>query len=158
MEIILGQLVELLLQAVPTVILVFLFHLFLKVNFFRPLERVLAERNAMTEGARKSAEKGQAEAKGRAHTYDEALRKARIAIYAEQEAARRAMLEERLVLLRGSRNRAMGEVRAARERIEDELQRARREIEKESAKLGVELARAMLERTPRGGTTPGIAR
>ena len=158
MEAILKQLEELLLQAIPTVILVFLFYLFLKFNFFRPLERVLAERQARTEGARHSAEQAQAEAKGKAREYEEALKKARTAIYAEQEAARRAILDERVALIRETRNRAMDEVRAARERMDGELRLARQEMEKESATLGAELARAVLERRPNGSASPRDAR
>src|SRR5437879_11380982 len=59
---ILSQLGELFLQALPTVIIVFLFYLFLRSNFFQPLERVLAERWARTEGARRAAEASQAAA------------------------------------------------------------------------------------------------
>ena len=158
MEAILKQLEELLLQAVPTITLVFLFYLFLRFNFFRPLEKVLAEREAQTEGARKSAEQLQAEAKGKAHAYDEALKKTRTSIYAEQEVTRRAILDERVALIGETRNRAKDEVRAARERIDEELGRARQEMEKESAKLGAELARAILERRRRGGSSPEIAR
>ena len=144
MEAILKQLEELLLQAVPTVILVFLFYLFLKFNFFRPLERVLAERQARTEGARHLAEQAQAEAKGKAREYEEALKKARATIYAEQEAARRAILRERVALIRENRNHAE--------------EQARLDMEKESATLGAELARAVLERRPNGSASPRDAR
>jgi F-type H+-transporting ATPase subunit b len=154
MEAILKQLEVLLLQAVPTVILVFLFYLFLKFNFFRPLQLVLAERQARTEGARHSAEQAQAEAKGKARAYEDALKKARTAIYAEQEAARRAILDERVALIRETRNQAMVEVRAAREQINGELDQARQQMEKECVTLGSELARAMLERRLDGGASP----
>ncbi len=154
MEAILKQLEVLLLQAVPTVILLFLFYLFLKSNFFRPVERVLAERQARTEGARHSAEQAQAEAKGKARAYEDALKKARTAIYAEQEAARRAILDERVALIRETRNQAMQEVRAAREQINGELDQARQQMEKECVTLGSELARAMLERRLDGGASP----
>ena len=154
MEAILKQLEELLLQAVPTVILVFLFYLFLKSNFFRPLERVLAERQARTEGARHSAEQAQADAKGKVRAYEEAVKKARISIYAEQEAARRAILDERAALIHETRNQAIEEVRAAREQINGELDQARQQMEKECVTLGSELARAMLERRLDGSASP----
>jgi len=41
---IVNQLGELFLAAVPTVIIVFLFYLFMRWSFFQPMERVLSER------------------------------------------------------------------------------------------------------------------
>ena len=46
---------EILLKAVPTVLLVVVLHFYLKYVFFRPLKKVLAERYDATEGARKLA-------------------------------------------------------------------------------------------------------
>ena len=55
MEIV-NQLGELFLAAVPTVIIVFLFYLFMRWSFFKPMQRVLAERHKRAEGARTEAE------------------------------------------------------------------------------------------------------
>src|SRR5947209_2678907 len=145
---ILSQLGELFLQALPTVIIVFLFYLFLRSNFFQPLERVLAERWARTEGARRAAEASQAAAQEKLRAYQEALKKARAAIYAEQEAARRAVLEERAALIRNARSRAVNEVRAAKEKISADLVAARAEIQLASETLAEEIARVILERRP----------
>src|SRR5712692_6085192 len=145
---ILSQLGELFLQALPTVIIVFLFYLFLRSNFFRPLERVLAERWARTEGARRAAEASQAAAQEKLRAYEEALKKARAEIYAEQEAARRAVLEERTALIRNARTRAAEEVRAAKEKISADLAAARAEIQLASETLAEEIARVILERRP----------
>src|SRR2546428_477400 len=145
---ILSQLGELFLQALPTVIIVFLFYLFLRSNFFQPLERVLAERWARTEGARRAAEASQAAAQEKLRAYQEALKKARAAIYAEQEAARRAVLEERAALIRNARSRAVNEVRAAKEKISADLVAARSEIQLASETLAEEIARVILERRP----------
>src|ERR1700752_4519976 len=100
---ILRQLGELFLQALPTVFLVFLFYLFLRWSFFGPLERVLDERRARTEGARREAEQARAAVLERAQTYQAALRKAQGEIYAEQEAARRSLLDERVAQIREAR-------------------------------------------------------
>jgi len=53
---ILNQLGDLFLAAVPTVILVFLFYVFLRWSFFAPIERVLSERHKRAAGARQEAE------------------------------------------------------------------------------------------------------
>ena len=108
------QLGELFLQAVPTVIIVFLFYLFLRANFFKPIERILAERTARVEGARSEASAAQTAAQEKLNAYEEALKKARSGIYAEQEAARQAVLDERAKLIRsysrrGATNHSSGE-------------------------------------------------
>jgi F0F1-type ATP synthase membrane subunit b/b' len=145
---ILRQLGELFGQAVPTVLMVFLFYLFLRANFFRPMERVLAERRARREGAWREAESNRAAAQEKVRARQEALKKARAEIYAEQEAARRAVLEERTAEIRAARSRTSDEVRTAKERIFADLARARAEIEAQSPALAGEIARAFLERRP----------
>ena len=59
----LHQLGELFLQAAPTAVIVFLFYFFLKWAFFNPIQRVMAQREARTEGARAEAEAAQAAAR-----------------------------------------------------------------------------------------------
>ncbi|MGC1597065.1 MAG: hypothetical protein WA774_17055, partial [Candidatus Acidiferrales bacterium] len=92
---ILHQLGELFLQAVPTVIIVFLFYLFMRWAFFAPIQKAMAERDAKIEGARREAAEVEEAARQDLENYNEALRKARAEIYAEQEAARQAILAER---------------------------------------------------------------
>src|SRR5260370_30435128 len=97
------QLGELFLQAVPTVLIVFLFYLFLRANFFKPLERVMTERRERTLGAQRAAEASQAAAQENVRAYHEAFQKARGEIYARQEAARQEMLLERLTHIPATR-------------------------------------------------------
>lgn len=144
------QLGELFLQAVPTVLIVFLFYLFMRGSFFGPMARVLSERRARTEGARRAAESSHSAAQERLRAYHDATRKARAGMYAEQETARRALLEERLALVRDARSRSSDEIRAAKERISAELAAARVELETISQSLAGEITRAILERRPPG--------
>ncbi len=155
---ILHQLGEFFLQAVPTVLIVFLFYLFLRSSFFGPLEHVLAERRARTAGARRAAESSQAAAQEKLHAYQEALKKARTEVYAEQEAARRRILEERAALIRETRSRSNDEIRAAKERLAADLAAARAELEKQSPELAAEIVRAILERRPPSPATASEAR
>jgi F-type H+-transporting ATPase subunit b len=145
---ILRQLGELFGQAVPTVLMVFLFYLFLRAHFFRPLERVLDERRARSEGAWREAESNRAAAQEKVRARQEALKKARVEIYAEQETARRAVLEERTAEIRAARGRTSDEVRTAKEAIFADLAKARAEIEAQSPALAGEIARVILERRP----------
>ncbi len=145
---ILQQLGALFLQAVPTVLIVFLFYIFLRMSFFQPLDRVLAERKARTEGARRAAEATLAAAEEKTRAYQEALKNARTGIYSEQEAARRAVVEERTTQVRAARSLATEEIRTAKERIAADLATGRAELEKSSQALGEEVARAILMRRP----------
>ena len=148
MDQIVSQLGQLFLAAVPTVIIVFLFYFFLKWSFFGPIERVLHERAAKIEGAHKARESLLATAKEKDREYREALRKARTEIFAEQDAARRAALDERSTLVAKARTGATDEVHAARKRIAAEQDAAQSQLEANSRQLAEELARAILGRQP----------
>ena len=152
---ILHQLAELFLEAVPTVVIVFLFYLFMRWAFFAPIQKAMAERSARTEGARAEAAAAEAAAKHDLDAYNEALRKARAAIYVQQEAERQAVLAERAKLLKALRTRAQEEVDAAKMRLGTELDAARSEIERHVPALAGEIARAILHKPSqlRGGAS-----
>ena len=78
-----NQLGALFLAAVPTVIIVFLFYLFMSWSFFKPMERVLVERRKRAEGARVEAEAIRAAAQEKPRAYNEALKKARVEIFTD---------------------------------------------------------------------------
>jgi F0F1-type ATP synthase membrane subunit b/b' len=144
----LNQLGELFLAAVPTVIVVFLFYFFLKWSFFGPIERVLHERAAKIEGAHKERESLREAAQEKNHAYRETLRKARLEILAEQEAARRVVLDERSALVQKARAVATEEIHAARTRIAAETASAKGDLETSSKQLAEEIARAILAQRP----------
>src|ERR1700694_5891527 len=122
------QLGELFLQAVPTVLIILLFYFILRAIFFNPLLQVMAERDSRTVGAQKAAEAAQAAAAEKIKQYQEALKQARGQGYAEQEAARKKLLEERAAQIKNARTQAAGEVSAAAERVAAELAGARRDV------------------------------
>jgi F-type H+-transporting ATPase subunit b len=142
---ILHQLAVLFLQAVPTVIIVFLFYLFMRWAFFTPIQKAMAERDAKIEGARVEAAAVEAEAAKDLQAYNEALKKARAEIYAEQEAARQAALEERAKLLKAMRGRALEDVTAAKKRIAEELTVASKVVAGQTDILAREIAQLILE-------------
>jgi F-type H+-transporting ATPase subunit b len=143
---ILHQLGELFLQAVPTVIIVFLFYLFMRWAFFKPIQKAMAERDAKIEGAQREAAEVEAAARQDLENYNEALRKARAEIYAEQEAARQAILAERAKNLKAMRSLAQKEVAEAKKKIEAELAAARADVERQTPELAGEIVRTILEK------------
>src|SRR5580692_11391385 len=136
---ILHQLGQLFLGAVPTVFIVLIFYFFLRWAFFTPIQKAMAERQARVEGARAEAAAVEAEAKQELDTYNEALRKARVEIYGEQEATRQVALDERAALLKAMRSRTQEEVIAAKKRIAGEFAEARAEIEWQTPALADEI-------------------
>ncbi len=140
------QIGELFLEAVPTIVIVLLFYFFLRWAFFTPIQRAMAERDARIEGARVEAATVEAEAKQELDSYNDALRKARAVIYAEQEASRQVALDSRSKLLKSMRARAQEDVSAAKKRIAAEFAAARAQVELETPSLASEIARAILEK------------
>jgi F0F1-type ATP synthase membrane subunit b/b' len=130
---------------VPTVIIVFLFYLFLRWAFFTPIQKAMAERAAKIEGARAEAVAMEAEAASELQAYNEALRKARAEIYVEQEAARQLVLDERAKLLKAMRSRALEEVAEAKKKIAGELESASKDAASQTDILAREIARIILE-------------
>jgi F0F1-type ATP synthase membrane subunit b/b' len=150
---ILRQIANLFLQAVPTVVIVFLFYVFMRWAFFTPIQKAMAEREGKIEGARKDAAAVQAAANQDLHAYNEALKKARAEIYAEQEAARQAIVEERAKNLKAMRSLAQKEVGEAKKKIDVELDAARKQIEASAPQIAGEITRSILEKplTLQGG-------
>src|SRR6266481_4173374 len=99
MESTLQALGGILLKAIPTLVLLLILLVYLRWMFFRPLEKVLAQRKAATHGARQSAEALLAKADQTAAAVEGELRNAREAIYQEQEEARRRLLAEQSTVL-----------------------------------------------------------
>jgi F-type H+-transporting ATPase subunit b len=139
------QLGELFLGAVPTVLLILIFYFLMKSLFFKPLLAVMAEREARSVGAQKAAEAVQAAAAEKLKQYQDALKQERVELYAEQEAARKKLLDERAALLRDARAKSASEVAAAKQRVAGELLAARREVETSIPQLTFEIASRILQ-------------
>ena len=149
MQAIVHQLGELFLQAAPTVLIILLFYFILRALFFKPLLAVMAERDSRTVGAQKASEAAQAAAAEKIKQYQEALRQARGQVYADQEAARKKLLDERAAQIKDARTKAAGEVNTAKARVAAELAAARRDVETTVAELSTEIARRILQAPPR---------
>jgi F0F1-type ATP synthase membrane subunit b/b' len=149
----LHQLGNLFLEAVPTIVIVLLFYFFLRWAFFTPIQKAMADREALIEGARAEAARAESAAKQELDAYGDALKKARAEIFAEQEVARQAVLEERAKLLKAMRMREQEEVQKAKAQISADLAAARLEIDRDTPALAGDIARVVLQRPSqlRGG-------
>src|SRR5580704_12849950 len=86
MDKILHDLGGIVLDGLPTFFLVIILAFFVKFLYLNPLEKVLAERFRLTEGARKAADDSLKNADSKVAEYQDALSKARSEIYLEQAA------------------------------------------------------------------------
>ena len=142
------QIGELFLRAVPVALIVLIFYFILRSLFFKPILAVMAEREARTLGAQKSAAAAQAAAAEKLRQYEEALRHAKAKVYAEQEAERKKLLDERAAILKDARSKASAEVGKAKERVAGELEVAKKDIEVTASQLAAEIARRALQVPP----------
>jgi F-type H+-transporting ATPase subunit b len=141
----LQQLGELLLGAVPTVILLALLYALYTAIVHKPLQRALAERRSKTEGAVEKSRADIAAAEARTSEYEQKLREARAAVFRAQEARRQAALQARTNALNEARSKAQVQVQAAKADIERDRAAAEQALPAESAALAQEIARRVLQ-------------
>jgi len=141
----LQQLGELLLGAIPTVILVALLYALYKQIVHEPLRAVLEERRSKTEGAVEKSRADIAAADARTAEYEQRLREARAAVFRSQEAHRQAATQARAGVVNEARNRAQAQVQAAKKDIEADRVAAQAGLQSDVAALAQEIMRRVLQ-------------
>ena len=131
-------------QAVPTVILVLILHFYLKAMLFKPLAKLLAERDALTKGAREKAEASLKIADEKAAQYEKSLRDARSELYKEQEAARKQWIDDQNAQAAQAKLRGEALLAAAREQILKDTGEARQTLTAQSSELADQIANSIL--------------
>jgi F-type H+-transporting ATPase subunit b len=135
-----------LLKAIPTICLLLLVHFYLKAMLFGPLEKVLKQRNELTEGARKAARMSLEEADRKQQDYENKFRDAKNEVYKAQEEVRRGWLNDQAAQIAAARESSESTVQAARERIAAETTAARQSLGETSAALADQIATSVLAR------------
>jgi len=154
MDEILKQLGELVLGAVPTMVLFILLVIAYGVLVRRPLERVLADRRSRTTGAVEQAKGAIAAAEAETTAYEEKLRKAKAEIFEARDRKLKQWNAERDAALEQVRQAAQEKVRGARQGIEQSAADARTQIESVSTELSSRVLAAVLP----SGVTSGATR
>ncbi len=149
MDEILRQLGELLLAAIPTVVVFIILFLAYRLIVHRRLVAVLDERRARTAGAVEKANADIAAAEARTAEYEQRLRDARLSIFKKQEARRQQSLQARAAAVAEARAAADARVKAARTSLEQDVKDAKVKLEAESEALAAQIIRTVLK--------PGIA-
>jgi F-type H+-transporting ATPase subunit b len=138
------QLRGLLLGAVPTMVLLLLMYLLYHVLVHKPLERILAERRARTEGAVEKARADIAAAEAKALEYENRLRDAKIAIFKAQEARRQQVLQARTAAVAQAKAKADAQVKEAKLNLERDVVSAKAGLQSEVERLANEIIRTIL--------------
>jgi len=141
----LQQLGELLLGAVPTVIMLALLYALYTAIVHKPLRRVLEERHSKTEGAVEKSKADIAAAEARTSEYEQSLREARAAVFRAQEAKRQAAMQARAKAVAEARNKAQAQVQVAKAAIEKDRIAAEQALQAEAATLAQEIVRRVLQ-------------
>ena len=145
MDEILRQLAELLLAAIPTVVMFVTLFTAYKLIVHKPLVAVLAERRARTQGAIEKASADIAAADARTEEYAQRLREARLSIFKRQEARRQQLLQARSAAVAETRAAADARVKAARASLEQDVKGAKLTLATESEALADQIIRVILK-------------
>ncbi len=145
MEQTLKQVGELLLGAVPTILLLLMLYGLYTVLVYKPLKNVLAERRSRTEGAVEKARADISAAEHKAFEYEAKLREAKLAIFRTQEARRQQAQEARGAAIGEARQRADALIQQAKTQLQQEAAVAKQGLQAEGERLSEEIIRAVLQ-------------
>jgi F-type H+-transporting ATPase subunit b len=129
------------------IILVFLLNRLL----FRPIGRVLDERQTITEGATNEARAARRMYDARLADYEASIRQARAEGYQRAEQERAAALDARRRVIDEAKAQAHEQIERAKQEIEQQVVRARTALEAESRQIAERISRTVLGRTVGGG-------
>jgi F-type H+-transporting ATPase subunit b len=147
MDAMLHALGEIVLKAVPTFLLLVLLHFYLRLVFFKPLERTLQRRYEATEGARKVAEESLARAAAKTAEYEAALRAARAEVYQSQDRLHKQLQDEQLAQVAAARQRTEATVNDAKRQLAADVEQAKGSLAAQSDLLANQIAEAILRRS-----------
>ena len=132
------------LSGLPTFVLLLILAGFVKLLYLNPLEKVLAERFRLTEGARQAAEDSLKNADTKIAEYQEALNRARGEIYQEQAEFLQKLQAEQAEQARVARMESEARVAAIKLSIAQEAEAARESLDLQSETLAGQIADAIL--------------
>ncbi len=152
----LRQLGELLLQAIPTVIMFLMVYVGYRLLVHKPLMRVLEERYSKTQGAVEKARADIADAEAKTAEYEQRLRESRLALVRAQEARLHEVMEVRNTVLNKAREQAAAKVAAARAALEKDVEVAKASLQADADRLSQEVIATILKpvamaQSPAGG-------
>jgi F-type H+-transporting ATPase subunit b len=156
MQLVLQQLGQLLFNAIPTIFLFVLLHLYLKRVLYRPLQEVLRQRSERIEGRLEAARQLVEEAERKLAGYEEALRARRVANYKQVEARRQAGLALGQQRLAQARHDSAQSAVQARVQLAAQTEAARRNLQASVDTLAAQIVQQVFtSRAGRPAAAPG---
>jgi len=153
MDTTLRQAGQLLLDAIPTVVMLLVIYAIYQNLLRKPLERVLAQRRERTEGAVAKARADVASAESRTQEYEQKLRDAKTAVFKAQEARRMQAQQLRAQAMAEARQAAQQQIREARLAIDQDMAAARAGLQAEAQTLASNIIRTILKPA---GASPAV--
>lgn len=132
-------------------VLFILFVVVMNYILFKPISKVLDERESLTSGAAAEARAAARQYQTRLANYEDAIRQARAESYRKLEQQRAAALEERRKLLENAKADADAEIVKAKTQIAAEATTARTSLETEARQIAEQISRTVLGRAVGGG-------
>ena len=129
------------LNGLPTFFLVLILAILFKFLYIKPLDKVLAERYRLTEGARQAAEDSLNNADSKIAEYQTALNQARAEIYREQAAFLQQIQTEQAEQLKDARIQTEQRVAAIKFSLAQEADSAREGLEGQAKSWPARLSR-----------------
>jgi len=134
------------LNGLPTFFLVVILAFFVRFLYLKPLEKVLAERFRLTEGARKAAEDSLRNADTKIAEYQDKLNSARNEIYQEQAAFLQQLHAEQAELAHAVRAESDARLAEIKLSLAKEAELARENLASQAETLAGQIADAILSR------------
>ena len=134
------------LSVVWVIFFVLLLTIVLDRLLFKPLLRVMAERERAMSSARELAERSANEARLAAAEFDRKTSEARGVLYRQMDEMRRSAMDERAAIMARTRAEADAEIAAASAKLQAEADEARRRLSADADALGAAVADRILGR------------
>jgi F-type H+-transporting ATPase subunit b len=144
MDKILHDLGGIVLNGLPTAIIILILAIFVRLLYLKPLEATLAERHRLTEGARQAAEQSLHSADSKIAAYQTALDEARGKIYAEQAEFLAKLHAEQTARAQAAKAASDATLAQARQSLKAEAEAARADLSAQTEQLASEIANSML--------------
>lgn len=134
------------LSVIWVIFFVLLLTVILERLLFKPLVRVMEERQRAIRSARELAERSASEARAAAAEFDRKTAEARAELYRQMDDMRRTAMDERAAIMSQTRSAAEAEIAAAAARLQAEADQARQRLSAEADSLGAAIAERILGR------------
>ena len=139
------------LSLVVVFVLFILFVFILRAILFKPIGRVLDERQALTEGAMHEARASSRRYQNSLAEYEATIRQARGESYRRLEQERALALDRRRQLIDQAKQKSGEEIERAKAEINEQARQARAILESDARQIAQQISRTLLGRTVGGG-------